>query len=113
MLLALITIIAKAAQREREQSLSSASYVNANNKRPSTVTPTGQQSPTGPVASSSKPLKRDTRLGTYFEYDLSKMVNSKGGFLIDDGKEVDEQLKRKEAEREKQRNVHNLDIREH
>ncbi|KAF8203245.1 hypothetical protein BJ912DRAFT_1037699 [Pholiota molesta] len=88
---------AKAAQREREQSSSSASYVNANNKRPSTVTPAGQQLPTGPVASSSKPLKRDTRLGTYFEYDLSKMVNSKG-------------VEEKEAEREKQRNVHNLDI---
>lgn len=63
------------------------------------------------MASSSKPLQRDSRLGTYFEYDLSKMVNSKGGFLMDDGKKVDEELRRKEKEREKQRDVHNLDIR--
>ncbi|KAF9473305.1 hypothetical protein BDN70DRAFT_915646 [Pholiota conissans] len=90
---------AKAAQREKEQAAFS-SHVNANNKRP-----LAEQQP-----SSSKPLRRDTRLGTYFEYDLSKMVNSKGGFLIDDGKKVDEELKRKEAEREKQRNVHNLDM---
>lgn len=39
------------------------------------------------------------------------MVNTKGGFLLDDGKKVDEELRRKEKEREKQRDVHNLDIR--
>jgi len=65
-----------------------------------------------PVAPSLRPLKRDSRLGTYVEYDLSKMVNSKGGFLIDDGKKVDDDMRRKELEREKQRKQHNLDIRE-
>jgi DNA-repair protein complementing XP-A cells len=41
------------------------------------------------------------------------MVNSKGGFLIDDGKKVhDDDMRRKELEREKQRKQHNLDIRE-
>jgi DNA-repair protein complementing XP-A cells len=40
------------------------------------------------------------------------MVNSKGGFLMDDGKKVDEDMLRKELEREKQRKQHNLDIRE-
>jgi len=38
------------------------------------------------------------------------MVNSKGGFLIDDGKKVDDDMRRKELEREKQRKQHNLDI---
>lgn len=77
-----------------------------------TVTPAGQGSPTQPVAPSSKPLKRDSRLGTYFEYDLSKMVNSKGGFLVNEGNKMDEELRRKEMEREKQRKMHNVEIRE-
>ncbi|CED84974.1 DNA excision repair protein XPA/XPAC/RAD14 [Phaffia rhodozyma] len=29
-------------------------------------------------------LTKDPRLGNYFEYDLSKMVNSRGGFLVED-----------------------------
>jgi DNA-repair protein complementing XP-A cells len=63
-------------------------------------------SPTAP-----KPLKRDSRLGKYFEYDLSKMVNSKGGFLVEDGKEVDEDSRAKERERERQRAKQNLEPR--
>lgn len=63
-------------------------------------------SPTAP-----KPLKRDSRLGKYFDYDLSKMVNSKGGFLVEDGKEVDEDLRAKERERERQRAKQNLEPR--
>src|SRR6266542_4504437 len=105
--------LAKAAQREKEQKSSSSYLVNTNNKRPLIVTPAGQGSPTRPVPSSSKPLKRDSRLGTYFEYDLSKMVNSKAGFLLNEGGEADEDLRRKELEkgREKQRKQHNLEIR--
>ncbi|KAJ3510310.1 hypothetical protein NLJ89_g4754 [Agrocybe chaxingu] len=38
------------------------------------------------------------------------MVNSKGGFLVDEGNKADEDLRRKEKEREHQRNVHNLDM---
>ncbi|EED78440.1 predicted protein, partial [Postia placenta Mad-698-R] len=45
----------------------------------------------------------------YFEYDLSKMVNSKGGFLLEDGKEADAELRAKEKERERQRAMQNLD----
>lgn len=73
-----------------------------------TVTPAGQGSPT-----SSKPLKRDSRLGNYFEYDLSKMVNTKGGFLAKEAGDADEEVRRKEQERdrEKQRKKHNVDIR--
>jgi DNA-repair protein complementing XP-A cells len=56
-------------------------------------------------------LQRDSRLGKYFDYDLSKMVNSKGGFLVEDDKEVDDDLKTKERERERQRAMQNLDPR--
>uniref|UniRef100_A0A8H7Y649 DNA repair protein RAD14 n=1 Tax=Psilocybe cubensis TaxID=181762 RepID=A0A8H7Y649_PSICU len=98
---------AKDAQRQREQESSSSNALNSNNKRPLS----GAAARNDTILSSSKPLQRDSRLGTYFEYDLSKMVNTKGGFLLDDdGKKVDEELRRKEKEREKQRDVHNLDM---
>ena len=90
--------VAKARQREREEQASSSSSTNVNGKRPLGVTPATSTSPTKPGK-----LKRDSRLGKYFEYDLSKMVNSKGGFLVEDDKEVDEDLRAKEKERERQR----------
>jgi len=42
------------------------------------------------------------------------MVNTKGGFLANDGGEADEDVRRKEREkkRENQRTQHNLEIRE-
>ncbi|PCH33398.1 hypothetical protein WOLCODRAFT_129747 [Wolfiporia cocos MD-104 SS10] len=97
---------AKAKQRELEREASSSSTTNSNNKRPLTVVPATSTSPTAP-----KPpprLKRDSRLGKYFEYDLSKMVNSKGGFLVEDGREVDEDVRAKEKERERQRAMQSL-----
>ena len=103
--------LAKAKQREREAASSTgSSSVNANNKRPLGVVSATSSSPTAPKTQSK--LKRDSRLGTYFEYDLSKMVNSKGGFLVEDGKEVDEELLAKEKERERQRTMQNLEPRE-
>jgi DNA-repair protein complementing XP-A cells len=51
-------------------------------------------------------------LGNYFEYDLSKMTNSKGGFLVEDGKEVDEQMRAKEMQRERERVRQNFQPRE-
>lgn len=39
------------------------------------------------------------------------MVNSKGGFLVEDGKEVDEDSRVKERERERQRAMQNLEPR--
>lgn len=39
------------------------------------------------------------------------MVNSKGGFLLQDDKEVDEEVQRKEKERERQRAKQNLEPR--
>ena len=82
-------------------STTSASEPNINNKRPLQVIPASSKSPTAP-----KPLRKDTKLiGKYFEYDLSKMTNSKGGFLVDDNgdKEVDEEMRRREKMRELQR----------
>jgi DNA-repair protein complementing XP-A cells len=95
---------AKARQRQREQEAGPSSTPNPNQKRPLEVIPAVSTSPTAP-----KPLKRDSRLGKYFEYDLSKMVNSKGGFLVEDGKEVDEDSRAKERERERQRAKQNLE----
>ncbi|KAI5452503.1 DNA repair protein rad14 [Naganishia albida] len=50
------------------------------------------------------PLPRDSRLGKYFEYDLSKLHNSKGGFLTeedgDTGKSVAQVLREKARERQ-------------
>lgn len=106
---------AKAIQRQREQEASSSTSTNpnANNKRPLGVTAANSTSPTAPGHSkkAQRPMQRDSRLGNYFEYDLSKMVNSKGGFLVADDKEVDEEHFRKEKERERQRVKQNLEER--
>lgn len=55
------------------------------------------------------PLQRDKSLGNYIEFDLSKLHNSKGGFLIDDedpaasNKTIDDLRKEKERERQRMR----------
>ncbi|KAJ7130040.1 XPA protein C-terminus-domain-containing protein [Mycena crocata] len=100
---------AKAKQRQHEEETSASNVPNSNNKRPLSVVPATSNSPTAPGPSKSKPLNRDSRLGKYFDYDLSKMVNSKGGFLIEDGTEVDEDMLRKEKERERQRIKKNME----
>jgi DNA-repair protein complementing XP-A cells len=100
---------AKANQRQREEEASASTVPNANNKRPIGVVPATSNSPTAPGPSKDRPLNRDSRLGKYFDYDLSKMVNSKGGFLIEDGKEIDEDMLRKEKERERERIQKNME----
>lgn len=99
---------------------SSASSRNINNKRPLQVTPADSTSPTAPSKNSRDattankdlaPLKRDSRLGNYFEYDLSKMINSKAGFLLEDGNKSDERTKMLEKQRADQRNAQKLDPR--
>lgn len=72
-----------------------------NNKRQLEVIPASSTSPTAPKPEAK--LRRDSRLGKYFDYDLSKMVNSKGGFLVEDDKEADAELKMRERERERER----------
>lgn len=52
------------------------------------------------------PLPRNSRLGKYFEYDLSKLHNSKGGFLTEEdgdagAKTVAQILREKARERQK------------
>jgi DNA-repair protein complementing XP-A cells len=88
---------------------------NANNKRPLSVIPATSGSPTGPssnyVNGDNNKLRRDARLGKYFDYDLSKMVNSKGGFLVEDDREADDDLKTKKRERERDRAMQALDPR--
>jgi DNA-repair protein complementing XP-A cells len=100
---------AKAKQRQREETeASSSSSTNASGKRPlsnNAVT----KSPTTP--GKQKPLARDSRFGKYFDYDLSKMVNTKGGYLVEDDKEVDETMIAKEKQRERERAKHNFEPR--
>ncbi|KAE8217696.1 hypothetical protein CF319_g8274 [Tilletia indica] len=62
-----------------------------------------------PPTSSEAPLPRDKSLGNYIEFDLSKLRNSKGGFLVEDedgpggsAAKTVEELK-KERERQMQR----------
>jgi len=112
-----VFFLAKARQREKEASALASTVAssarNANNKRPLSVVPAASGSPTGPSRNnaSSDKLQRDSRLGKYFDYDLSKMVNSKGGFLVEDDKEANDDAKTKERERERQRAMQNLDPR--
>lgn len=87
---------------------------NTNGKRPLGVTPAASNSPTAPshtsgTSSKDRPLRRDARLGKYFDYDLSKMVNSKGGFLVEDEKEDVEERLAKQRERERERARKNIE----
>lgn len=115
---------AKARQREARTHAEPSSVPNGNNKRPLAVTAATSTSPTAPSKRAYerkegdegdllKPLKRNSRLSNYFEYDLSKMVNTKGGFLVDEdggpGKEVDEEVQRREKQREKERAAKNAE----
>ena len=117
------TLLAKARQREARARAEPSSTVNANNKRPLAVTLATSTSPTAPSKRAYEkkngdddglgPLKKNTRLSNYFEYDLSKMVNTKGGFLLDEdggpGKGVDEEVRRREKLREKERIAKNAE----
>lgn len=114
---AITTAKAKRREEEASSSFSSSSALrNPNNKRPLAVIPASSNSPTRPTnnnnnASGEKQLRRDSRLGKYFDYDLSKMVNSKGGFLVEDDGKTNDDLKTKERERERERAMHSLEPR--
>ncbi|KZP00814.1 DNA repair protein, partial [Calocera viscosa TUFC12733] len=113
----------KDAERRRAEAApsSSSANANANGKRPLTVTPWNSTSPTvpskfappsGAAQKADAPLPRDSWLGTYYEYDLSKMVNTKGGFLAEEERgeaEKQQELRRKELERERERMKQNFD----
>ncbi len=112
---------AKARLRATQEREASSSSANSNNKRPLTVTPANDASPTVPSSSGSgfgskskaeAPLKPDTRLmGRYLDYDLSKMVDSRGGFLIEDRNGVDENERKRLLARERERMKQNHDPR--
>ncbi len=55
------------------------------------------------AASSTAPLRRDPKLGKYFEYDLSKLHNSRGGFLTEEDLEGDRIRTVVETARQKER----------
>ncbi|KLT45064.1 DNA repair protein [Cutaneotrichosporon oleaginosum] len=55
------------------------------------------------AASSAAPLRRDPKLGKYFEYDLSKLHNSRGGFLTEEDLEGDRIRSVVEVARQKER----------
>lgn len=57
------------------------------------------------TAAPAVPLQRDRGLGDYIEFDLTRLKNSKGGFLVDDKDDALQLLEeqRKERERELQR----------
>ncbi|KAG8908543.1 hypothetical protein FRB99_005903 [Tulasnella sp. 403] len=103
---------------------------NANNKRPLSVVPVTNTSPTVPgqsagsvttsappkvpssvtASTAPEPLKRDAKLmGRYLDYDLSKMVDSRGGFLIEDPSGEDESERRRLLARERERMKQVLD----
>lgn len=104
-----------AKAKRREEEASSSSVRNPNNKRPLAVVPATSNSPTRPTNNnnnnSANQLRRDSRLGKYFDYDLSKMVNSKGGFLVEDDGGANDDLKTKERERERERAMQSLEPR--
>ena len=92
-------------------SSSSSTVPNTNNKRPLTVVPVSSHSPTGPPRPQQAKLQRDSRLGKYFDYDLSKIVNTKGGFLVEEGEESFDEMRTKARERERERALQNTEPR--
>ncbi|TIB67028.1 DNA repair protein [Wallemia mellicola] len=105
---------AKEALKERDKITSKSRELNNNNKRnlkhveghDEDVHNKSRRNAS--TSDSSQPLRRDPRLGQYYEYDLSKMQNSKGGFLIEDdhglGEKTENEI-RKEKQREMERTL--------
>ncbi|KAG9014826.1 hypothetical protein FRB94_008984 [Tulasnella sp. JGI-2019a] len=105
---------AKARLRVTQEAQASSSTLNTNKKRPLTVTPADNTSPTAPNKKENAPLPRDTRLmGRYLDYDLSKMVDSRGGFLVEDRPGIDEEERKRLKARERERMKQNLDPRKY
>jgi DNA-repair protein complementing XP-A cells len=80
-----------------------ASFVNTTPNQPSSSrnAASGVEAAAKDIKDASAPLPRDSRLGKYFEYDLSKLHNSKGGFLTEE--DGDERQKLIAIQREKAR----------
>jgi DNA-repair protein complementing XP-A cells len=80
-----------------------ASFVNTTPNQPSSSrnAASGVEAAAKDLKEAPAPLARDSRLGKYFEYDLSKLHNSKGGFLTEE--DGDERQKLIAIQREKAR----------
>ncbi|OCF38743.1 DNA repair protein [Kwoniella heveanensis CBS 569] len=79
-----------------------AGYVNKQANVPTSARNMVQQQQEGDKQPQA-PLRRDPGLGKYFEYDLSKLHNSRGGFLTEEDLEGDRIKSVVELAREKQR----------
>jgi DNA-repair protein complementing XP-A cells len=64
-------------------------------------------SPSKPAVRDDAPLPRDKSLGNYIEYDLSRLHNSKGGFLVEEdegsNQTAEERARARERELERMR----------
>ncbi|WWD19354.1 DNA repair protein [Kwoniella shandongensis] len=88
------------SSRNGASSSSAAPYVHKASAVPSSARNMVQQQA---EKESQAPLRRDPGLGKYFEYDLSKLHNSRGGFLTEDDLEGDRIKSVVELAREKER----------
>lgn len=106
---ALNRLKAKAKHSAPSTSTSSHALVNAPAPLPTSARDMVSAQATAEAAGAAAPLRRDPKLGKYFEYDLSKLHNSRGGFLTEDDLEGDriktvvEVARQKERERQMMR----------
>ncbi|WVO14578.1 DNA repair protein [Cryptococcus depauperatus] len=93
--------------RPSKASESERSYVNKREAMPSSARNMVQQQVEAEKAK-PMPLRRDPSLGKYFEYDLSKMKNSRGGFLTEDDLNADRIKTVTELARERERQLQQI-----
>lgn len=76
---------AEQVKSQKARTATTAGYVSLVNTTP--AQPSSSRNAAVAVPEKEVPLPRDSSLGKYFDYDLSKLHNSKGGFLTeeDDG----------------------------
>lgn len=93
---------------KRNSSFPNAPFAESSHATTSAVTSASLSSNTSTAKNNNNntppPLPRDSRLGKYVEFDLSKLRNSKGGFLVDGERDANED----ERERKQRRQVQML-----
>lgn len=91
------------AKAKHSAPASSPSHALVNNAAPVPTSARNMVSAQADADAQPAPLRRDPKLGKYFEYDLSKLHNSRGGFLTEDDLEGDRIRTVVEVARQKQR----------
>ncbi|WFD43634.1 DNA repair protein rad14 [Malassezia psittaci] len=95
-----------AEQIERNRAQARQNLRRLASEQPQVAGPTTVRDARSAVKDTPSALPKDKRLGDYIEFDLTRLRNSKGGFLVEENEEdpvtAMENL-RKEREREKQR----------